>query len=103
MAMEVQHYPLHQCVNHQARHLGQNYCAFKVTSQSHSPLLFHSDFAPSPSPDVQVGSLKSASFGTAPGELIIEELPQAARTAGWSIDPLRLQLGAGDRKQVTVK
>eukprot|EP00955_Chlamydomonas_euryale_P007529 79807-Chlamydomonas_euryale.AAC.3 len=50
----------------------------------------------------EVGSLKSAAVGGAAGELIIEELPAAARAAGWAVDPTKLPLPVGDKKAVTV-
>ena len=43
------------------------------------------------------------SSGAAPGELALEDLPAAAVAAGWSVDPLKVPLTAGDKKQVTFK
>lgn len=50
----------------------------------------------------EVGSLKSGAYGGSSGEFILDDLPQAAKDAGWSIDPSRVALAAGDKKPVTV-
>eukprot|EP00798_Chlamydomonas_sp_ICE-L_P001974 gene1974-33391_t len=46
----------------------------------------------------QVGSMKSDAGVGSNGECIIDELPASAVAAGWSIDPLRTPLAAGDLK-----
>jgi hypothetical protein len=47
--------------------------------------------------------LRSVAYGGAAGEFILEELPAAARAAGWSVTPQRVALAAGDKKPVTFK
>jgi len=42
-------------------------------------------------------------MGGASGEFLLDELPQAARAAGWSVDLQRVGLTVGDKKPVTVR
>ena len=56
-----------------------------------------------PSWVLQVGSLKSSALGGASGEFLLDELPKAAKAAGWSVEPQRVPLSAGDKKPVTVR
>ena len=51
----------------------------------------------------EAGSVKSAKFGGAAGDLIIDDLPAAAKEAGWSLDPNKVPLAAGDKKAVQVR
>ena len=51
----------------------------------------------------EAGSLKSLAVGGAAGELTIDDLPAAAKEAGWSIDPTKLPLAVGDKKAVQVR
>jgi carbon monoxide dehydrogenase subunit G len=51
----------------------------------------------------QVGSLKSTANGATSGEFQLDEVPQAARAAGWAVDVQKVGLGAGDKKPVTVR
>jgi len=50
-----------------------------------------------------VGSLKSTANGATSGEFQLDEVPQAARAAGWAVDVQKVGLGAGDKKPVTVR
>ena len=51
----------------------------------------------------EAGSLKSSAVGGAAGELIIDDLPVVAKEAGWTIEPTKLPLAAGDKKAVQVR
>jgi hypothetical protein len=50
----------------------------------------------------EVGSLKSAAMGGAAGEFALDDLPAAAKEAGWAIDPIKQPLAVGDRKPIQV-
>ncbi len=51
---------------------------------------------------IQVGSLKSAAYGSAAGELTLDGLTPVHTKAGWGIDTLKVAVPAGDRKTVTL-
>ena len=51
----------------------------------------------------EAGSVKSSTFGGAAGELIVDDLPAAAKEAGWSLDPNKMPLAVGDKKAVQVR
>lgn len=51
----------------------------------------------------EAGSVKSTAVGGAAGELVIDDLPAAAKEAGWMIDPMKLPLAIGDKKAIQVR
>ena len=52
----------------------------------------------------EVGSLKSQSFGGAPGEMTLDEIPALSKDLGWSIvEGTKVSLATGDKKIVSVK
>jgi hypothetical protein len=51
---------------------------------------------------IEFGAVK-ASTGAAAGELVIEELPAAAKDAGWSVDSLKLSVPAGEKRPLVVR
>lgn len=52
---------------------------------------------------VQVGSLRSTAFNTASGEFALDDISAASKAAGWALDVQKVNLGAGDKKPVTVR
>jgi hypothetical protein len=51
---------------------------------------------------VDFGAIKSSAGGAA-GELVVEELPAEAKAAGWSVDPVKLSVPAGEKRPLTVR
>jgi hypothetical protein len=51
---------------------------------------------------IEFGAVK-ASTGAAAGELVVEELPAAAKEAGWSVDSLKLSVPAGEKRPLVVR
>ncbi|GAX76218.1 hypothetical protein CEUSTIGMA_g3662.t1 [Chlamydomonas eustigma] len=51
----------------------------------------------------EVGSLKSITAGGSNGEFVLDDLPAAAKEAGWHIDPTKLPLSVGDKKSIQVR
>jgi hypothetical protein len=51
---------------------------------------------------VEFGSVKS-SVGGAAGELVVEELPAEAKEAGWSVDPVKVSVPAGEKRPLTIR
>jgi hypothetical protein len=51
---------------------------------------------------IEFGAIK-ASAGAAAGELVAEDLPAAAKDAGWSVDSLKLSVPAGEKRPLVVR
>ncbi|MEW5303719.1 MAG: hypothetical protein WDW36_006383 [Sanguina aurantia] len=52
---------------------------------------------------LEVGNLKSQGLGGAAGEVVFDELPAAAKEAGWVLDPVRQSLLPGEKKPITLR
>jgi hypothetical protein len=51
---------------------------------------------------VEFGAIKSSAGGAA-GELIVEELSAEAKEAGWSVDPVKVSVPAGEKRPLLVR
>jgi hypothetical protein len=48
-------------------------------------------------------NIKSTLLGGAPGEVVIDEVPQSSRDAGWTLESCKVVLVPGDRKSVGLR